>query len=51
MPYDDLTIHQINEIKNLKNVCNTIGEWKKAMREKAIELGVTEAIVLQANRS
>lgn len=51
MLYEDLTIHQINEIKNLKNVCNTISEWKKAMREKAIEFGITEAIVLEANRS
>ena len=51
MKYEDLTIKQINEIKNLKNTCKTIGEWKAAMREKAINLEISDQDVLKANRS
>lgn len=51
MTYEDLTIKQIREIKSLKETCKTIGEWKKAMREKALELGITDQDILKANRS
>lgn len=51
MKYEDLTIKQINEIKDIKNQCSTIGEWKKAMRKKAIELGLSDQDILKANRS
>lgn len=51
MKYEDLTIKQVNEIKNLKNICKTIGEWKKAMREKAREFGISDQDVIKANGS
>lgn len=51
MTYEELTIKQVNEIKSLKDTCKNIGEWKKAMRDKAIELGISDQDVLKANRS
>jgi hypothetical protein len=51
MKYEDLTLRQIQEIKDLKNECTTIGEWKIAMINKAAELGISHDDILKANRS
>ena len=51
MNYEDLTVRQIREIKNLKNSCKTIGDWKEAMRIKAEELQLSHDDILKANRS
>ena len=50
MKYEDLTIKQITEIKEVKNKCTTIGEWKRLLREKAVELGLTDSEILAAYR-
>lgn len=51
MKYEDLTIKQVNEIKGLKDSCTTMDEWKHAMRNKALELGISDQDILKANRS
>jgi len=51
MKYEDLPLRQIQEIKDLKNDCMTIGEWKTAMANKAKELGISHDDILKANRS
>ena len=50
MVYEDLPIVQIIRIKDLKNTCATIGEWKTAMSALAIELNISESDILKANR-
>jgi hypothetical protein len=51
MKYEDLTIKQISEIKSLKEICKTIGEWKRAMKSMARELEISDQDILKANRS
>jgi hypothetical protein len=51
MNINDLTLKQVAEIKNLKNTCKTIGDWKRAMKIKAEELELTDQQILAMNRS
>ena len=46
----EITLEQVNEIQGLKDTCKTIGEWKTAMHEKAIEFNLTDQEILQINR-
>ncbi len=48
---DKITIAQIREIKGLKESCETIGEWKVKMAEKAREYNLTDQDILEINRS
>lgn len=50
MKIEDLTLKQVDEIKELKNSCKTIGEWKAAMRNKAEDLGLSDQDILAVNR-
>ncbi len=50
MEYEDLPIKGINEIKDLKQASANIGEWKRVMRTKAVELGISDKDILRANR-
>lgn len=50
MEINDLTLRQVEEIKNLKDTCKTISEWKIAMKAKAEELGLTDQQILTVNR-
>lgn len=51
MKYEDLTIKQIDEIKDIKNKYPKIFDWKEKMHAKAQELGLTDSEILKANRS
>lgn len=51
MKYEDLTLKQIQEIKNIQHETKSIMEWKIKMHAKAVELGLTDREIIDANRS